>query len=207
MDISLEGDWSMEFIYEDERLAMSVIQAIHTGDIPSLKQLLTQNPGLAKVKILERKPDNVDSDSRISRTLLHVVTDWPGHFPNGADTVRVLTRFGAEVNAPFVGPNIETPLHWAASSNDVQVLDALLDAGADIEALAQSSPEAHRWTMLLLSHNGMQLGAWLSAVRPLPFGMQPPLEIFTPCKNILKASNSQNVILGEQAPPLLLPMQ
>ena len=28
----------------------------------------------------------------------------------------------------------ETPLHWAASSDDVAVLDALLDAGADIEA-------------------------------------------------------------------------
>lgn len=134
MDITLEGDLRMEFIYEDERLAVSVIQAIHTGDIPSLQQLLAENPGLANIRILERKPDNIDSDSSISRTLLHVVTDWPGHFPHGADTVRLLTKFGADVNAPFVGPHIETPLHWAASSNDVQVLDALLDAGADIEA-------------------------------------------------------------------------
>jgi ankyrin repeat protein len=29
---------------------------------------------------------------------------------------------------------METPLHWAASSNDVAAVDALLDAGADIEA-------------------------------------------------------------------------
>lgn len=28
----------------------------------------------------------------------------------------------------------ETPLHWAASSDDVAVLDALVDGGADIEA-------------------------------------------------------------------------
>jgi ankyrin repeat protein len=41
---------------------------------------------------------------------------------------------GAEVNARFTGPHTETPLHWAASSDDVTVLDALLDAGADIEA-------------------------------------------------------------------------
>jgi ankyrin repeat protein len=31
-------------------------------------------------------------------------------------------------------PHRETPLHWAASSDDVVVLDALLDAGADLEA-------------------------------------------------------------------------
>jgi ankyrin repeat protein len=33
-----------------------------------------------------------------------------------------------------VGSHNETPLHWAASSNDVAVADALIDAGADIEA-------------------------------------------------------------------------
>lgn len=34
----------------------------------------------------------------------------------------------------FAGPHAETPLHWAASSDDVAVMDALLDAGGDIEA-------------------------------------------------------------------------
>jgi hypothetical protein len=33
----------------------------------------------------------------------------------------------------WAGPHTETPLHWAASSDDVPVLDALLDAGGDIE--------------------------------------------------------------------------
>lgn len=70
----------------------------------------------------------------MSRTLLHVVTDWPGHFPNGADTVAVLVAAGADVDARFRGPHEETPLHWAASTDDVAVLDALLDAGADIDA-------------------------------------------------------------------------
>lgn len=41
---------------------------------------------------------------------------------------------GADVNAPVTGPHAETPLHWAASSDDVEVLDGLLDAGADIDA-------------------------------------------------------------------------
>jgi ankyrin repeat protein len=38
------------------------------------------------------------------------------------------------VNASFNGRHSERPLHWAASSDDVDVLDALLDHNADIEA-------------------------------------------------------------------------
>ncbi|MCF2940031.1 ankyrin repeat domain-containing protein [Paenibacillus alkaliterrae] len=37
------------------------------------------------------------------------------------------------MNARFNGPHTETPLHWAASSDDLEMLDVLLDAGADIE--------------------------------------------------------------------------
>jgi ankyrin repeat protein len=48
--------------------------------------------------------------------------------------VAALVEAGADVNAPFVGAHAETPLHWAASSDDVEVLDALVDAGADVEA-------------------------------------------------------------------------
>jgi ankyrin repeat protein len=48
--------------------------------------------------------------------------------------VAALVAAGADVHARFTGPHTETPLHWAASSDDVGVLDALLDAGADIEA-------------------------------------------------------------------------
>jgi ankyrin repeat protein len=69
-----------------------------------------------------------------SRTLLHVAADWPGHFPNGAATVEMLVEAGADVNARFDGRHTEAPLHWAASSDDVEVLDALLDHGADIES-------------------------------------------------------------------------
>jgi ankyrin repeat protein len=69
---------------------------------------------------------------------LHIVTDWPGHFPNGARTVAALVAAGADVNAGVARPSHpecqETPLHWAASSDDVAALDALLDCGADLEA-------------------------------------------------------------------------
>ena len=63
-----------------------------------------------------------------------MVTDWPGHYPNGAASVAALVAAGADVNASFVGEHADTPPHWAARTDDVEVLDALLDAGANIDA-------------------------------------------------------------------------
>jgi len=110
----------------DDPLALAAVAAIHSGDVAQLQQLLNRHDGLAAARLGD--PDGM------SRTLLHVVTDWPGHFPNGPQTVTALVTGGADVNARFTGPHTETALHWAASSDDVDVLDALLDAGADIEA-------------------------------------------------------------------------
>jgi ankyrin repeat protein len=107
-------------------LAVAATAAIHSGDIDALRGLLADDPQLATVRL--------GNPRGMARTLLHVVTDWPGHYPRGAQTVAVLAAAGADVNARFTGPHTETPLHWAASSDDVAVLDALLDAGADIEA-------------------------------------------------------------------------
>jgi ankyrin repeat protein len=70
----------------------------------------------------------------MTRTLLHAATDWPGHFPRVGESIAALVEAGADPDARFAGPHRETPLHWAASSDDVEALDALLDAGADIEA-------------------------------------------------------------------------
>jgi uncharacterized protein len=109
-------------IRADEPLAVAAVDAIHSGNIELLKRLLHENPSLATARIGS------------TRTLLHIVTDWPGHFPNGAATVAALIAHGAEVNAPFIGRHTETPLHWAASCDDVTVLDTLLDHGAGIEA-------------------------------------------------------------------------
>ena len=100
----------------------AAIAAIQSGDVDGLKNLLRQDPSLATAR-----PDG-------ARTLLHVATNWPGHFPNNVATVIALIESGADVNAPSMGGHSETPLHWAASSDDVAVLDTLLDHGADIEA-------------------------------------------------------------------------
>ncbi|MCA1846189.1 MAG: ankyrin repeat domain-containing protein [Actinobacteria bacterium] len=114
---------------EDPR-AVAAVEAIHAGDTASLAELLERHPELATVAL---GTEDAGDRPGMTRSLLHVVTDWPGHFPNGAAVVRVLVEAGADVNARFTGPHNETPLHWAASSDDVDVLEALLDAGADIE--------------------------------------------------------------------------
>ena len=211
------NDEDIMWLTVDDPLAKSVVQAIRTGDVPGLTELLAGNPGLATARIVgteegrasnegsgetgdagegvsttgassegtgnagtggEETSDagassedldntetggggvsNTGSGSEgtgnassggdagtndgntgsgtnrgMSRTLLHIATDWPGHYPNNAPVVTALIAAGAEVNAQFSGAHRETPLHWAASSDDIEVLDLLLDAGADIEA-------------------------------------------------------------------------
>jgi len=103
------------------------VQAIRTGDLASLRRQLTERPGLASDRI-------VDAEGT-SRTPLHVVTDWPGYWPNGPEVVQLLVEAGADLDAVVDGGSSpETPLHWAASSDDVEVAAALIDAGANIEA-------------------------------------------------------------------------
>lgn len=118
----------MNTIGAENSIAVAVVDAIQVGDLVTLRRLLAERPDLATCRIAAGDPGGSE------RTLLHIVTDWPGHFPNGAETVRTLVAAGADVNARFVGAHQETPLHWAASCDDVPVLDALLDAGADIDA-------------------------------------------------------------------------
>lgn len=118
----------MKILNAQEPVAIALVEAIHNGNHPGLRRLLDQHSGIATVRIGDGNPGGM------TRSLLHIATDWPGHFPGCADTIRLLVAAGADINARFTGSHTETPLHWAASSDDVEALDALLDAGADIEA-------------------------------------------------------------------------
>ena len=116
-------------IRADDPRAVALKSAIEGGDVEALARQIRQDTSLATARIVD--------DRGVARTLLHVAADWPAHFPNGARSVAVLVAAGADLNAPVtpgVEGSAETPLHWAASSDDVDVLDALLDGGADIEA-------------------------------------------------------------------------
>jgi ankyrin repeat protein len=120
----------MPILPADGERAVALIAAIQHGDVEALNRHLGAHPELATSRVVDA--------SGVARTLLHVVADWPGHLPNSASTVAALVANGADVDARVEhrepGGSPETALHWAASNDDVDVIDALLDAGADIEA-------------------------------------------------------------------------
>src|SRR5437868_6862587 len=119
-------------IPDDDQVAIELRLAVRAGDIEAIQRLLRNNPALATARL--------GSKDSGTATPLHVVTDWPGYFPNGPQIVRLLIDDGADPNtlttsrgAETTGPGDETPLHYAASSDDADVAEALIDGGADIE--------------------------------------------------------------------------
>jgi ankyrin repeat protein len=160
-------------------LAVAVVGAIRAGDLHGLRRLLATHPGLATARLGDDRP------GAMTRTLLHVATDWPGHFPNGPATVALLAEAGAEVDARFGGgSHDETPLHWAASSDDVEVLDALLDLGADIEApgavIAGGTPltDARAFGQWRAAHRLVERGARTTIDDAATLGLQDRLEAY-----------------------------
>jgi hypothetical protein len=116
------------FISPDDPLAVSATNLIKASDFKALSALLQENPGLATAYI---------GTPTEARTLLHIVTDWPGKLPYGSGMIHIIAMAGGDVNvnAPFIGAqHQETPLHWAASCDDTSAINALLDQGADVEA-------------------------------------------------------------------------
>lgn len=146
----------MAAISADAPTAGAVTHAIQEGDVASLRRLLDEVDDLATSTVVDA--------CGVSRSLLHIATDFPGNFPNGPETVRALVCAGADLTARLIGSNEETPLHWAASTDDVAVLDALLELGADIEA---SGSVIDGTTPLA---NAAAFGQWRAARRLLHHG-------------------------------------
>jgi uncharacterized protein len=119
-------------IPSDDQVAVELVRAVRAGDVETIHGLLRDDPALASARL--------GSKDSGTTTPLHLVTDWPGYFPNGPQIVRLLIDAGADPNAlttsrgsETTGPGDETPLHYAASSDDVDVAEALIEGGADIE--------------------------------------------------------------------------
>jgi hypothetical protein len=125
MIVSMSDEMASMEIPADDPRAVELVRAVHDGDVDTIRSFVAKDPGLARAGLADRKGG--------LRTLLHLVADWPGYFPNGPQIVRLLIRAGADPSFRQPTRCDETPLHWAASSDDVDVAAALIDGGADIE--------------------------------------------------------------------------
>src|SRR5215470_17775076 len=128
----MSGRETSKRIADADQVAVDLRLAVHAGDVEAVRRLLRSDPALATARIGDTGTGTA--------TTLHLVTDWPGYFPRGPEIVRLLIGAGADPNALTTargceepGPASETPLHYAASSDDVDVAEALIDGGADIE--------------------------------------------------------------------------
>jgi ankyrin repeat protein len=103
------------------------IAAIRSGDLENFKALVSQDPSLATSR-----------SSRSHPTLLQCVTLDGKDKPNNVEMARVLIEAGAELNEPFVA---------AASMNNRDVAELLLDRGAAIDGTGGWLPleEALYW--------------------------------------------------------------
>jgi hypothetical protein len=109
-------------------VAVELTSAIHAGDLDALRRILAERPELACAHMIGRHGLGGGW-----RTPLHAAADWPGYFPAAPAAVALLLEAGADPNDDTGGDCPETPLHWAASSDDVDVAVVLIDNGADLE--------------------------------------------------------------------------
>lgn len=141
--------------------------ALKRGDEARLRALLAADPGLATSLINSCTP-------------LHLFADAPGHRPNPAGVVSALAEAGADLDAHAAGTwHHETPLHWAASNDDVELIDALLDAGADIEHPGSSisggppAESALGYTQWQALRRLYERGATMNLSRAAALGLMP----------------------------------
>jgi uncharacterized protein len=109
-------------------VALDLTGAIHIGDVETLRRMLAERPELASVRMIGRKGPEGGW-----RTPLHAATDWPGYFPAAPVAVALILDAGGDPNDDTGGDRPESPLHWAASTDDLEVAVALIDGGAELE--------------------------------------------------------------------------
>jgi uncharacterized protein len=128
--------------------ALGVFEAAALGRSDRLEELLTSDPALAR----SVSPDGF--------TALH----YPGFFGEGdaARCAALLVVAGADVNARSANDFSVLPLHSAVAGNHEDVVDVLLAAGAEVNAV-----QPHGYTPL---HGAAQNGADATVGRLLALG-------------------------------------
>ena len=96
----------------------SFFSACRVGDVATLRDLLATEPGLVRERSAE------------GSTGLHLAVEH-------LDAVRLLLEHGADPNARDAGDNASA-LHFAAGGADVEIVRALLDAGADVHGVGDA---------------------------------------------------------------------
>lgn len=109
-------------------LAVELTLAIQGGNLDTLGSLLAQRSELASAHMIGRR--GIEGGWR---TPLHVTADWPGYFPAAPAGVALLLDAGADPNDDCGGDRPETPLHWAASTDDREVAIALIHGGSRLD--------------------------------------------------------------------------
>jgi len=90
----------------DDPRALAVTIAIETGDVASLRRLLEAQPQIVHTWIAKKDGG--------PRTPVFIAVDWPGHFPNVAETITTLAAAGADVN-----------LHYPPHATDPNCMETL----------------------------------------------------------------------------------
>src|SRR5206468_12460407 len=111
-------------IDSDDPRAVAAVDAIHRGDTVRLRTLLAEHPELAAAALGTTGPGGM------TRSLLHVATDWPAHHPNVAATIAALVEVGADIEATGAVIGDGTPLDDAVAFAQWQAAPRLLERGA-----------------------------------------------------------------------------
>ena len=120
--------------------------AIVSGDHDELRALLDASPELASLRSSVSHP-----------TLLQLVACEAANLPDPVESARVLVQAGAPLDEPLIA---------AAGCGSTDIVDLLLDHGADIDTGARWSPldEAIYWNLLDVARHLLERGATIRAL-------------------------------------------
>jgi hypothetical protein len=159
----------------DDARAVALVAAIHRGDVETLRRHVRDNPDLAAARVVDGRG--------VSRTFLHVVADWPGHFPNGSQSVALWWRPGrtsTPASCAQVSMDRQRPLCTGPRAAMISACSMRSWTAAPTSRhRAPFSPEARRCQMPSCLRKGPPHAGSSSVGRGPPSGRLPPWDSWT----------------------------